>query len=204
MIGETEEEKDIGVQINKNMKPSSHCSKAAGRATAVLRQLTKHFHYRDRHTFVRLYIQYVRPHLEFSSPAWSPWLEGDKQILEKVQQKAVRMVSGLSGTTYEEKCTELGLETLERRRDKQDMVEVYRDLRKKQGSSLFVPAAQTGARTRMAADPANLRKTFARTDSRKYFFSVRAVEKWNSLPGDVKQAPNHKAFKKALNKAWKL
>ena len=40
VIGETEEEKDIGVQINKNMMLSSHCSKAAGRATAVLRQLT--------------------------------------------------------------------------------------------------------------------------------------------------------------------
>ncbi len=69
---------------------------------------------------------------------------------------------------------------------------------------MFEPVAQTGARTRMAADPDNLRKTFARTDSRKYFFSVRAVDKWNSLPRDVKQAPNQKAFKKALNQAWML
>jgi hypothetical protein len=41
--------------------------------------------------------------------------------IEKVQEKAVKMVSGLKGTIYEEKCTYLGLETLKSRRDRQDM-----------------------------------------------------------------------------------
>jgi hypothetical protein len=54
------------------------------------------------------YKQYVRPHLEFSSPAWSPWLQGDKEALEKVQEKAIKMVAGLKGSIYEEKCEELG------------------------------------------------------------------------------------------------
>jgi ribonuclease P/MRP protein subunit RPP40 len=113
----TEEERDIGISVTKNLKPSAHCSKAAGRATGVLGQLKRNFHYRDRHTFLRLYKQYVRPHLEFSSPAWSPWLQGDIDTLEKVQEKAVKMVSGLKGTTYQEKCEELGLNTLQERRD---------------------------------------------------------------------------------------
>jgi hypothetical protein len=37
----TEEERDIGISVTKNLKPSAHCSKAAGRATAVLGQLKK-------------------------------------------------------------------------------------------------------------------------------------------------------------------
>ncbi len=74
-----------------------------------LGQLRRNFHYRDRFTFLRLYKQYVRPHLEFSAPAWSPWLQGDKDTLEKVQEKAVKMVAGLKGTGYLEKCVELGL-----------------------------------------------------------------------------------------------
>jgi hypothetical protein len=36
----TEEEKDIGVTMSRNLKPSKHCRKAAGTAGAVLRQLT--------------------------------------------------------------------------------------------------------------------------------------------------------------------
>jgi ribonuclease P/MRP protein subunit RPP40 len=81
----TEEEKDVGVIVTRNLKPSTQCHKAATRATAVLNQLRKNFHYRDRRTFVRLYKQYVRPHLEFASPAWSPWNLGDQEELEKVQ-----------------------------------------------------------------------------------------------------------------------
>jgi hypothetical protein len=45
---------------------------AATNATAVLKQLRKNFHYRDRRTFVRLYKLYVWPHLELASPACSP------------------------------------------------------------------------------------------------------------------------------------
>jgi hypothetical protein len=36
------------------------------------------------------------------------------------------MVPGLKGNSYEEKCEELGLETLERRRNIQDMAQVYK------------------------------------------------------------------------------
>jgi hypothetical protein len=38
--------------------------------------------------------------VEFSTPAWSPWLTGDKEVLKKVQEKAVKMVTGLKGSTY--------------------------------------------------------------------------------------------------------
>ena len=142
--------------------------------------------------------------MEFASPAWSPWLEGDKTILEKVQQKAVKMISGLKGGNYEEKCRELGLETLEKRRTKQDMAEVYRIVKGDRGSNIFIKASAGGAiRTRTAADPSNLRKGFARTDIRKNFFTLRVVDMWNGLPAEVKQAPNQKAFKRALNRVWK-
>jgi hypothetical protein len=71
------------------MKPSNHCKRAAEKARAVLNQITKNFHYRDKHTFLRLYKQYVRPHLEFASPAWTPWLAEDIEVFEKVQEKAL-------------------------------------------------------------------------------------------------------------------
>jgi ribonucleases P/MRP protein subunit RPP40 len=110
----TEEERDIGVIFTSNLKPSTQCSRAAGCATSVPNQLKRNLHYRDRHIFVILYNQYVRPHLEFSSQAWSPWLTGD---IDGVRAE---------GNTYEEKCTELGLETLKSRRDQQDMALVHK------------------------------------------------------------------------------
>jgi len=52
-----EEETDVGVVIRKNLKPSAQCAKAARTAQAVLGQLARAFHYRDRHIFWRLYCQ---------------------------------------------------------------------------------------------------------------------------------------------------
>jgi hypothetical protein len=49
----------------------------------------------------------MRPHLKFVSTAWSPWLEADKEVPEKVQRRAVNMISGLKAKTYEEKLREL-------------------------------------------------------------------------------------------------
>ncbi len=84
-LATTEEENDVGVLVTKNLKPTTQCHRAATRATAVLNQLRKNFHDRDRRTFVKLYKQYVRPHLEFASPAWSPWNVSEQEELEKVQ-----------------------------------------------------------------------------------------------------------------------
>ncbi len=110
-LEKSEEERDIGVMITSNLKPSAQCAKAARTAQGVLGQITRAFHYRGRHVFMRLYKQYVRPHLEFSTQAWSPWTEADKSCLEKVQQRAVRQVSGLTSTTYEGKLSNPGRKT---------------------------------------------------------------------------------------------
>ena len=61
---------------------------------------------------MHLYKQYVRPHLEFSTSAWAPWTESDKKLSEKVQMRALNMVSGLVQQDYEGKLRELKLETL--------------------------------------------------------------------------------------------
>ena len=112
----TDSERDLGVIIEKSLKPSAQCKKAAAKARVVLGQITRNFHYRYKKHFLNLYKQYVRPHLEFSSPAWAPWGVGDIQVLEKVQEQALRFTHGLKNGTYEEKCKEAGLETLEKRR----------------------------------------------------------------------------------------
>ena len=121
MLDNTEEERDIDVTVSSDMKPTAQCAKAARVAQAVLGQISRAFNYRDRHVFVRLYKQYVRPHLEFCTQAWAPWTVADSTALEKVQKKAVGMVSGLISHSYEDRLKELGLQTLEERRHQADM-----------------------------------------------------------------------------------
>ncbi len=83
-LAETRVERDVGVMVSENLKPSEQCARAARTASVVLGQITRAFQYRDRHVFMRLYKQYVLPHLEFAALAWSPWTESDKEMFEKV------------------------------------------------------------------------------------------------------------------------
>ena len=125
LLENTPAEKDIGVIVQDTLKPSLHCAKAAAKANSVLGQISRAVLYRDSNTFVRLYIVYVRPVLEYCIQAVGPYSEADKLCLEKVQMRAVRMVSNLKRGTYEEKLKSLNLTTLEERRWRGDMIQTW-------------------------------------------------------------------------------
>ena len=59
------QEKDLGVYITDNNKPSVQCTKAAQKAMNSLRVIKRTFKYINRESFAILYTTYIRPHLEF-------------------------------------------------------------------------------------------------------------------------------------------
>ena len=72
-----EYEKDLGVIIHSSCTPSKQVSAAAMKGNQVLGQLLRAFTYRDSKTFIKLYKQYVCPHIECCVQAWNPWLQHD-------------------------------------------------------------------------------------------------------------------------------
>ena len=197
-----DEEKDVGVTVHKSLKPARQCKKAAGIAGAVLRQLTRNFHYRDKNIFKTLYVQYVRPHVEFAAPAWSPWLREDIETIEKVQRKAVGMISGMKGRSYEEKCRELGIETLEERRKKQDLFEAFKIMKGPEPNNakriLQRQETRNVAVTRNSTEPWNILVQRSRLDIRKYGFTGRTTDAWNKLPSELKAIETLPKFKNAI------
>ena len=121
------------------------------------------------------------------------------ELIEKVQIKAVGMISGLKGENYEEKLKELGLQSLEDRRVRFDMIETYKTihgLNHLNKNKFFDFAAERSERTtRLTEDPLNLRAKNSNTDIRKKFWSQRVIRPWNELPREVKHAGSINAFK---------
>ena len=193
-------EKDVGVIVHQSLKPSMQCAKAAARANGILGQLSRAVCYRDRDTFLRLYKVYVRPHLEYAVVSWSPWSQQDKEVLEKVQRRAVGMVSNLRGRSYEERLAEAGMLSLEDRRLRGDMIATYRIMTGKDkvepgmffGLAEDVPGVQTrqSAHHHIRAQPVR-----PRLDIRRHSFSQRVITDWNRLPDNLKEVGTVLQFK---------
>ena len=79
---------------------------------------------KDKELILQLYKSLVRPRLEYCIQAWRPYLK--KDVLERVQKTATKMISGLSEMGYEERLKILGLTTLETRRLRGDLIEVFK------------------------------------------------------------------------------
>ena len=204
-LNKTNEEKDVGVIIQSNLKPSKQCAEAARKANQVLRQIMRAFHYRDKITFINLYKRYVRVHLEFSVQAWNPWNKADIEVIEDVQMRAVKAVSGLNGKSYKERLHEVGLQSLEDRRVRSDMIQTHKIINgidrvsRSHWFELINDNRITTVRTRLAADNLNIRVKPCRTELRRNFFTNRVVSTWNGLPECIKTARTSSAFKSAYD-----
>jgi ribonuclease P/MRP protein subunit RPP40 len=204
----TESEKDLGVMVENTLKPTMQCQKAARKANAILGQISRSFHYRKKVTMTKLYKTFVRPHLEYAVTVWCPWLEKDIEELEKVQKRAVKMMSDVKGKTYEERLKELEMTTLSERRGRGDLIETYKVMRghsrvdKNEWFKIMAGDTARGTRaTTSITEEGEERRTDiiykekAKQETRKNFFTLRVARKWNQLPEEVKQAKTVNEFK---------
>ena len=168
----------------------------------VLFQLLRSFSYRDRKVFLKLYVSYVRPHLEFASPAWNPWLQKDIKIIERVQEKFVKNVQGLRATDYLGRLAELGIMSMENRRMYLDLIETFKIIKSYNNvdcSEYFMLNRDvTRPSTRSNDCALNIVLGRCNLDIRRKFFNMRVGPIWNQLPTELKETASLTKFKNDL------
>ena len=142
-----------------------------------------------------LYLALVRPLLDYAAQCWSPFLKQDIKCLERVQERAARLVPELAGLDYEDKCRELGIQSLEDRRKRGDMIQTFKIVRgfdNVEMSDFFRLKTNTLRGHCYKLD----RIGHWRTNLRANSFSVRVVKHWNSLPESVVLSRSISEFKR--------
>lgn len=192
-------EKDLGVTFQENLKFNSHIDSCVNKANRVLGCIRNTFDFLDKDMFLTLFKSLVRPTLEYATCVWSPYLKQDIRKIEKVQKRATKLVAECKDMTYEQRLRTLGIPTLEYRRERNDMLQVYKimhgidNVRRDQLFEMSVTSTR--------GHPFKLFKKQCRLNLRKYSFAHRVVDSWNELPDGVVCAETINAFKSALNQA---
>jgi len=158
----------------------------------------RNIRYKSPDVMLRLYKSMVRPHVEYCTVAWSPHYIEDKQLIEKIQRRFVKVISWFRDKSYEEGLRILRLNTLEGRRNRADLIflfKMYKGLTRPPFDLLF----QLTKHDRTRGHTIKLTKHCSNRDVRLYFFSERVINNWNNLDQSVTEAGCVDTFKRRLH-----
>ena len=194
-------EKDLGVTFDDKLKFSEHIGIITSKANSRLAIIKRTIHDLTPEIFLPLYKALVRPLLEYCSPVWNPILKTDSTEIEKVQRRATKLVKSLSNLEYDERLYRLKLDSLNFRRRRADVIQVFRIVKgidNIKTSQFF--EFQKDERTR--GHNLKIFKTHCRCNIRANSFSQRTINDWNSLSQDMVDCKTVNSFKSALKKHW--
>ena len=195
----SQHEKDLGITIDSGLTFKDHIWNITTKANNIMGIIRRGFNFLDKDTFLPLYIHLVRSNLEYGQSVWSPYLKGDVRRIESVQRYATRQVIGLKDLPYPERLKRLELPTLVFRRQRGDMIEVYKILHKIYDEDVS-PQLPLSPLTLRGHSLKLFKQRALRLNLRNNFFTLRVVDKWNSLPDQIVMSETLNQFKNRLDK----
>ena len=195
--------KDLGVIVDPLLNFDTHINSTIKKANRIAGLLVHTITNKTKEIMVPLFKALVRPILEYGNSVWSPYLKKHTESIEAVQRRFTKRIVGNHDLTYEQRLEKLNLPSLEFRRRRGDLIEVYKIVHK-----LYDPITTKSLFTFSDVEITrghNLKLAKKLTKSRpaQNFFTNRIITIWNNLPATVVNAKTTNSFKNQLDKYYK-
>ena len=129
-------------------------------------------------SFILLYKSIVRPHLEYANSVWCPCKQDDIKQLEKIQERATKLVINFKKMSYKDRLMHLNLPpTLKYRRLRGDMIEVFIIMHNIYEVEVS-PSLRYYPKSNTRGNNYKLLNHMFHYDLRKYSFFARIVNIW--------------------------
>ena len=133
----------------------------------------------------------MKPQLGYGSVVWSPYTSRNIDKLERIRR--TKFFLGQNDINYEDRLKCPNMPSLEKRRYLFDVTFLYKALNHYLNidlTPLLNFYSQDDPYKFRHVDDYSLKLNFARTTKFKYIYFNRIVEMWNSLPLEIRLAPN--------------
>ena len=112
MVQHSQCEKDLGVEIDRNLSFKSHIENKTKKANMTAGWIKRLIMFLNVVTFRLLHMSLVRTHLEYAVSIWGPHNSTQICQMEAVQERASKMVSQIRGRPYPDRLRSLDMPTL--------------------------------------------------------------------------------------------
>jgi len=192
---------DLGIILDGRLSFSDHVQCKVNKCFSLLGLLKRNFKNISTTGFVLLYKSMIRSQLDYCNSVWSPYRKADVEELEKVQKKATKCIPGLKGFSYIQRLQKCALTTLKFRRIRGDMIEVFKILTGKYDFTAS-PKFLVCDSSRTRGNQMKILNERAKFDLRKFSFTNRVTNIWNSLPNHIVLSESTNQFKNRLDTFW--
>ena len=182
-LASVKQQKDLGLLVSSNMMPRNHIETICSKVNRKTGMTKRCFMNKLLQQMTKIYETVSRPVLEYASTVWFPWLKKDIVLIERTQDRALRL-----GNTNHVHAT------LEERRNRTQLMESYKYLNNYYKTPPEHFFKNNGDRTRGHFQ--KLLKKRAGLDQKKN--PVKIIGKLNDLPANVVEAATIGSFKRRL------
>ena len=191
--------KDLGIIVCPDLSWTAHINDITSRAKTVASWVLSVFKTRSADVMCTLYNSLVRSHLEYCCPLWNPANQSGIILLEEVQRSFTSKIWGVNNKNYWERLRALKLMSLQRRRERYIIIQMWKILNDKCPNDVNVQFMAPSRRGIKSAVP-RLNRQSSMKNQTLYdnSFAVMGPRLWNTLPAELTKVTGKDAFKHRL------
>ena len=198
LIPSTSHTLDLGLTITCDLSFQTHINNIVAKALQRNSTFFRGFVSRSLNLCRKSFVTYIRPLLEYNSVVWNPIHIYLIDLVESVQRRFSKRIPCLSNLSYTARLVRLGLESLELRRLRFDLINYLKVLNNMSPivstDHFLIHQPIPSSRSSMPL----LQKPLRCISKLSSSFFYRHVDAWNNLPCALKSLPSLTSFNSAI------
>ena len=197
--------RDLGLLINSSLNWDDHINKLCKCGKKLSGWILSVFYSRDSEILLTPFNSLVRSKMEYCSQIWDPSKFYQINALEQVQRHFTSKFKNLKNMNYWERLKELGIMSLQRRRERLTILFVWKIKYNRAPNVINLTFVKTMTKLTEKALVRPLPKVKGSLLSlHKNSFAIKAAKLWNILPIDIAMIDTFQIFQNKLDALLEL